>query len=149
MGFFSKLLVTTVVVATASVAGFSYWAKQPITSEGAPIPFTVAQGSSGLSAARQIAGAGVPVNPYMLSVLARVTSKASRIKAGSYELKPGATPRKLIDQLVRGEFAQESVTIIEGWTFRQMRQALAAHSGLRHDVANLSETFGATFSVKS
>ena len=139
MGFFSKLLVTTVVVATASVAGFSYWAKQPITSEGAPIPFTVAQGSSGLSAARQIAGAGVPVNPYMLSVLARVTSKASRIKAGSYELKPGATPRKLIDQLVRGEFAQESVTIIEGWTFRQMRQALAAHSGLRHDVANLSD----------
>ena len=38
------------------------------------------------------------------------------MKAGSYTLKPGTTPRRLIDQLIRGEFAQESLAIIEGWT---------------------------------
>jgi len=31
------------------------------------------------------------------------------------------------------------VTIIEGWTFRQMRQALAASPALRHDSAGLSD----------
>jgi UPF0755 protein len=68
-----------------------------------------------------------------------VTGKASRIKAGSYELKPNTSPRGLLTQLVRGEFAQESVTIIEGWTFRQMREALAGAQALRHDTADLSD----------
>ena len=78
-----------------------------------------------------MAKAGVPVNPMLFSLLARVTRQGARIKAGSYELKPGTTPRRLLDQLVRGEFAQEALTIIEGWTFRQMRQAIAASKGLQ------------------
>jgi UPF0755 protein len=45
----------------------------------------------------------------------------------------------LLTQLVRGEFAQEAVTIIEGWTFRQMRQTLAAAPNLKHDTAQLSD----------
>src|SRR5207248_113531 len=45
----------------------------------------------------------------------------------------------LLDQVVRGAFAQESLTIVEGWTFRQMRQAIASHAGLRHDTARWSD----------
>lgn len=88
---------------------------------------------------QQIARAGVPAQPVMLEVLARATGKGSKIKAGSYELKPGTTPLGLLDQLVRGEHAQEAVSIIEGWTFRQMRQAIAAHTALKHETAALSE----------
>jgi UPF0755 protein len=40
---------------------------------------------------------------------------------------------------VRGEFAQEQLTIIEGWSFKQMRAAIAAHKGLKHDTAELSD----------
>jgi UPF0755 protein len=86
-----------------------------------------------------MATAGVPVNTFLFGVLARVTGKAGQIKAGSYELKPGTSPRRLITQLVRGEFAQESLTIIEGWTFRQMRQAVDAAPNLKHDTAKLSD----------
>jgi UPF0755 protein len=86
-----------------------------------------------------MATAGVPVNPFLFGVLARVTGKAGQIKAGSYELKPDTTPRRLLSQLVRGEFAQESLTIIEGWTFRQMRQAVDAAPNLKHDTAKLSD----------
>ena len=139
MGFIKKLIVTGVIASVATVAAFSWWAKQPISSQEAVIPFTVLPGSGVGVASQQIAAAGVPVNPFLFSLLARVTQKASRIKAGSYELKPGTSPRRLIDQLVRGEFAQESLTIIEGWTFRQMRQAIAGSKGLRHDTASLSD----------
>ncbi|HEY0064842.1 MAG TPA: endolytic transglycosylase MltG, partial [Telluria sp.] len=134
-----KLMFFAIVFVLAAIAGFSYWAKQPITSEGAPIPFVITSGSGVSAASQDIARAGVPVNPYLFSTLARVTQKASRIKAGSYELKPGTTPRALVDQLVRGEFAQESLTIIEGWTFKQMRQAVAASKTLKHDTAELSD----------
>ena len=139
MGFIQKLIITGVIVSVGAVAGFAWWAKQPIINQEAVIPFTVLPGSGVGVASQQIAAAGVPVNPFLFSLLARVTQKASRIKAGSYELKPGTSPRRLIEQLVRGEFAQESLTIIEGWTFKQMRLAIAGNKGLKHDTADLSD----------
>jgi UPF0755 protein len=139
MALIKKLIVTGVIVSVAAVGGFSWWAKRPIDTGGQVIGFAVAPGSGVAGAAQQIAKAGVPVNPFMFALLARVSGKASQIKAGSYELKPDTSPRRLLTQLVRGEFAQEQVTIIEGWTFRQMRQALAAAPSLRHDTANLSD----------
>lgn len=135
-----KLIFLLFVAAIAVVAGFSFWAKEPVTTSGEPIPFTITPGSGVGQASQQIAKAGVPMNPFMFSMLARLTQKASQIKAGSYELKPNTTPRALIDQLVRGEFAQESLTIIEGWTFKQMRAAMAASASLKHDTAGMSDT---------
>lgn len=139
MGFIKKTFITGIIVAVAAVGAFTWWSKQPITTGEAVIPFTVLPGSGVGVASQQIAAAGVPINPFLFSMLARVTQKASRIKAGSYELKPNTTPRRLVDQLVRGEFAQESLTIIEGWTFRQMRAAIAANKGLKHETADLSD----------
>jgi UPF0755 protein len=139
MGIIKKLIVTGAIVSVAAVAGFAWWSKQPITDQEPVIPFTVLPGSGVGLASQQIAAAGVPINPFLFSLLARVTQKASRIKAGSYELKAGTSPRRLIDQLVRGEFAQESLTIIEGWTFKQMRLAIAGNKGLKHDTAELSD----------
>jgi UPF0755 protein len=140
MPFIKKLIVTGVIVAVGAGAGFQWWSKQPITpGNAAVIPFAIAQGSHVAGAAQQMATAGVPVNPFLFGVLARVTGKASQIKAGSYELKPDTSPRRLLTQLVRGEFAQESLTIIEGWTFRQMRQAIDAAPNLKHETAKLSD----------
>jgi UPF0755 protein len=140
MAFIKKLIVTGAIVSVAAIGGFQWWSGQPITPAGSPvIPFAVAPGSGVAGAAQQMASAGVPVNGFLFGVLARVTGKASQIKAGSYELKPETTPRRLITQLVRGEFAQEQLTIIEGWTFRQMRQAVDAAQSLKHETAKLSD----------
>jgi UPF0755 protein len=117
-----------------------YWAGQPILDESSPsMEFSIKPGSGVRGAARQIAEAGIPVQPWLLELLARVSGKSSRIKAGTYEIEPGTTPTRLVEQLVRGEFAQESLAIIEGWTFKQMREAIAAHQHLKHDTASLSE----------
>ena len=126
-------------LALLCAAGVFYWTSQPIISEGKPIEFTVRPGSGVNASAQQIADAGVPVNPTLFALLVRFSGNTARLKAGQYELKPGATPLRLMQQLVRGEFAQEGVTIIEGWTFRQMRQALASHPALKHDTAQLSD----------
>ncbi|NNG21400.1 endolytic transglycosylase MltG [Massilia sp. ML15P13] len=134
-----KLLVTGIIVLVAAVAGFSWWAKSPLTTGEPVIEFSIAPGSGVGAAAQQMASAGVPVNRHLFNILARVTGQAGKIKAGSYELKPDTSPRRLLAQLVRGEFAQEAVTIIEGWTFRQMRAALAAHDRLKHDTVKLSD----------
>lgn len=139
MAFIKKLLVTGVVVSLAAAGGFSWWTKHPLTTGGAPIEFTINPGSGVAASAQQMVAAGVPINPTMFALLARLTGDAARIKAGSYELKPDASPRRLLTQLVRGEFAQEAIVIIEGWTFRQMRQAISSHNRLKHDTVKLSD----------
>ncbi|MFC5512521.1 endolytic transglycosylase MltG [Massilia jejuensis] len=139
MAFIKKTLVTAVLVSLAAAGGFTWWSKHALATGQAPIEFTITPGSGVGAAAQQMVKAGVPVNPLLFQVLARVTGQSARIKAGSYELEPGTTPRALLRQLVRGEFAQEAVTIIEGWTFRQMREAIAASKSLRHETAKLSD----------
>jgi len=139
MAFIKKTIALGVMAAAAAAGGFAWWAKQPITTEEPAIAFTINKGSTAGAAGQQMAQAGVPIQPLMFNMLARVTGMGGKLKAGSYELKPNTTPLRLIDQLVRGEFAQESLTIIEGWTFRQMRAAIAAHKGLKHDTVEMSD----------
>jgi len=135
-----KIFALAVIAAILASGGFVYWAQQPIVSATqSPIEFTIQAGSSVRGSAQQIANAGVPVNPALFAWLARLTGKASKLKAGSYELKPGSTPLYLVEQLVRGEYAQETLVIIEGWTFQQMRQAIAAQPALKHDTAQWSD----------
>jgi UPF0755 protein len=132
-----KIFNTIILLCVAFGCGAAYWVSQPVLLSGqAPLPFTITAGSGINGAAQQIADAGVPLNPILFAMLARASGKGSRIKAGSYDLKPGTTPLRLLEQLVRGEFAQESLTIIEGWSFKQMRQAIAQHPGLKHDTGN-------------
>jgi UPF0755 protein len=140
MAFIKKIISLCAVLAIVGGGYFMYWSQDPIIGDDAEaIEFNVVPGSGAHAAGQQIAEAGVPIKPLLFNLLARVTNKSGKIKAGSYELKPGTTPLRLIDQLVRGEFAQEQLTIIEGWTFRQMRAAIAAHKGLKHDTVALSD----------
>jgi UPF0755 protein len=139
MALIRNTILLIIVLAALAVGAFIHWSRQPISTDEAVIDFTVAQGSGVGAAAQQIAAAGVPVDPFLFSLLVRGTQNSSKIKAGTYELKPGTTPMRLVEQLVRGEFAQESLIIIEGWTFKQMRQAIAANKGLKHDTAHLTD----------
>ena len=139
MALIKKIIITGAIVSVAAAGGFAWWSKHPLTTSEPPIEFTITPGSGVNAAAQQMARAGVPVNPFLFQVLARITGQSGRIKAGSYELKPNTSPRRLLTQLVRGEFAQEAVTIIEGWTFRQMREAIAATRTLRHETAKMSD----------
>jgi UPF0755 protein len=135
-----KFLTGIIVLLAVIAAGFFYWSQQAIIKAGgASIPFAVTSGSGVRGAAQEVARSGVPVQPLLLEALVRLSGKAGRIKAGSYELEPGVSPQRLVEQLVRGEFAQHSLVVIEGWTFRQMRQAIAENTALKHDTVNLSD----------
>ena len=136
------LIVLLAVVAVA--AGLFFWSNQPlIGANQTAIAFAIEPGSGVRSIAeqvnRQTLQKQVAVNPLLLEMLARATDKATKLKAGNYELKPGATPMGLLSQMTRGEFAQESLAIIEGWTFKQMRQAIAQHPALKHDTVALTD----------
>jgi UPF0755 protein len=58
-------------------------------------------------------------------LLARQMGVAGRLHAGEYALDPGIAPRGLLAKMAAGEVIQHKFTIVEGWTFAQLRDALA------------------------
>jgi UPF0755 protein len=69
----------------------------------------------------------------------RLSGEARQIRAGSYELERGVTPRRLLNMLVRGEEALRGVTLVEGWNWRQVRQALAKAEQLKPETRDLAD----------
>ena len=135
-----KVSVLAVLALMVVLAVFAWFAFQPLVLKAEQVDFTVERGATMRAAARVIRKAGVEVQPEMLAVLARLTGKANRIKAGSYEVERGITAWALLLKLTAGDVSQRELRIIEGWTFRQLRAELDAHPDLAHDTAGLGDT---------
>jgi UPF0755 protein len=54
-----------------------------------------------------------------------------QIKTGRYEIPAQATPREIIGQLEEGRVVLETLTVIEGWRFEDMRRAVEQHPQIR------------------
>lgn len=139
---FFVLLILLVLLVMAGGAGLVYWSMQALsTADGAAKTqdFSIKTGSGLRSASRQIRDAGVPMNPYLFELLARVSGKAAQMKAGSFEFADGDTPNDLLRKISNGEFSHGSLTIIEGWNFKQMRAAVDANPAIKHETAGWDE----------
>lgn len=68
-------------------------------------------------------------------LLARQMGVAGKLHAGEYALDAGITPRALLAKMAAGEVIQHRFTIVEGWTFAQLREALAREAGLKQTLA--------------
>jgi UPF0755 protein len=104
------------------------------------LQFSLKAGSSLKSAAQQMANAGVLDAPTRFVVLARLMGEAGNIKAGNYEVEKPITPLKLLRKITEGDYTQDVITLVEGWTFQQMRKALDEHPAIRHDTGGLDNT---------
>lgn len=78
-------------------------------------------------------------NPRLVEWYLRLHREPVRAQAGIYELARGATTRQLLEQLRAGRVVLSQVTIVEGWTLAQMRQALDASSDLVHEWRHLDD----------
>ena len=90
-------------------------------------PMIVAPGSSLTQIAQGLKDSGIIDQPRYLSFMGRWNGQASQIQAGEYLLTPGMTPTHLLELLVGGEVVQYSLTLVEGWTFKQMLAAIHQH----------------------
>ena len=102
------------------------------------VDLEIESGTSANGVAETVVASGADVPVAMLQAWFRFSGQARLIKAGSYELVPGTTPRKLLKMLVRGEETLKSITLIEGWTFLQVRAALQKAEQLVPDTLALS-----------
>ena len=133
-------LFGTALLIAALGAGAYLWWTQPLQPSGAVLDLTVEPGTTPRGVAQAVVDAGVKTSVDALFVSFRLSGKARLIKAGSYEISHSTTPQSLLLMLIRGEESLKTVTLVEGWNFRQLRQALAKAEQLQPDSLNLTES---------
>lgn len=134
-----KILLAILLLLAVAAGGLLWWAGRPLPLSSSPLDFRISSGSSLRSAITQMREAGIDVNPTLLALLARLNRSDTAIKAGSYAVSQGITPRRLLNKLLKGKVTQGDLTLVEGWTFRQWRARLDKHPDLVHETLDLSE----------
>ncbi|OIP14648.1 MAG: endolytic transglycosylase MltG [Comamonadaceae bacterium CG_4_9_14_3_um_filter_60_33] len=128
------------VVLVLALGGWAFWWVNHSLPLSAPtLELAVEPGTPPRSVARDVVGAGVQTSADLLYWWFRLSGQARSIKAGNYELETGLTPRSLLAKLTRGEEALRSVTLVEGWTFKQVRAALLKAEHLKPDTESLQD----------
>jgi UPF0755 protein len=136
-------LLVALLLLAAAAGGVAWWLNrwldQPLPLRQAAVELSIEPGTSPGEVAQLWVDAGIDVPARWLYEWFRFSGQARRIRAGSYAVQAGATPRTLLDMMVRGDEVLESVRFIEGWTFRQARAALAKAPHLKPASASMSE----------
>jgi UPF0755 protein len=119
----------------------------PIAGLNAPRVVVVEPGSPMSVVATRLADQGLLKHPGSWVRLARREGLTGRLRAGEFEVLPGTTPGQLLEQLVSGQVLLHSLTLPEGWTFRQALTALRQHEAVAptevtQDEAALREALG-------
>lgn len=136
------LLLVPLLLAGVAAAGGWWWLGQPLalaagSNAAAPLELHIPPGASARAAADAVVKAGVGAPSTLLYAWFRLSGQARNIKAGTYDLKPGTTPRSLLGQLVRGEQALRSITFVEGWNHREVLAAVRRSPDLTQDLDGL------------
>ncbi|MDD2882392.1 MAG: endolytic transglycosylase MltG [Rhodoferax sp.] len=114
-----------------------WWVNKPFSLSAPTLDLSIEPGTTPRGVVQDAVASGVNVSPALLYWWFRLSGQARLIKAGSYELEAGLTPRSLLSKLTRGEEALRSVTLVEGWTFKQVRAALLKAEHLTQDSKGL------------
>ncbi len=117
----------------------TWWLDRPLPLAGPSAELSIESGTSPREVAQAWVDAGVQTHPRLLYEWFRWSGQARRIRAGSYEIDAGASPRVLLTKMVQGDETLERVRFIEGWTLRQVRAALAEAPHLKPATAAMTD----------
>ena len=134
-----QLFGTLVVVLGFLGAVTAWWAMRPLTLANQTVDISIEPQTTVRGIAQVVADAGVYVEPVLLYGFFRLSGQSRKLRAGSYEISEGESLLDLLRKLSRGEESLKAVGLIDGWTFKQFRAALAKAPNLNHDSQGLSD----------
>lgn len=133
-----------VLLPLALVGTLAWFATQYLRFLEQPLPlspggdvFVVEPGDTARAVVQRLAARDVTRNDWRWRLLFRLQPPA--IQAGEYLLTDPLTPPALMQHLASGDVIQHRFTLVEGWTWSDLRRALLAHDVLEADVGMLAD----------
>ncbi|RMN90685.1 hypothetical protein ALQ50_02745 [Pseudomonas coronafaciens pv. coronafaciens] len=138
------VLLETAVVLAGLLLGFAFWQQNKALEQ----PLKVAQeqlldvpaGSTPTGVLNRLQADGVISDAFWLRLYWRFNLSGQSLHSGEYRMVPGMNAKGLFDVWKRKEVVQYSLTLVEGWNFRQVRAALAKQAKLDQTLAGLSDS---------
>lgn len=118
-GYIALLLAVLVAVVWLLV-----WGSRPAGKSTDIVRVVVRQGAGGKEIARLLHDRGLIRSPFVFAMTCAFSGSSARLKPGVYEFSQSMSLPEIIKRLVRGETLQSWVTVPEGYTIRQIADAL-------------------------
>jgi UPF0755 protein len=138
------VLLETGVVLAGLLLGVAYWQQNSALQQSLNLTqeklLDVPAGSSPTGVLNRLQADGVIKDAFWLRLYWRFNLQGQSLHSGEYRMAPGMNAESLLDLWQKGEVVQYSVTLVEGWTFRQVRAALARQVKLEQTASELSDT---------
>ena len=145
------LAVLGLAIGLAAAAAAIYWQRANAVMQ-APGPhqqslvLVVKSGATVRGALAELDSRGALSDRRAVELLLRVRGWP-QIRTGRYEIPAAASPEDILRQLVEGRVVLETLTVIEGWRFADMRRAVEDHPQIKvtlrgQDIAGLMNAIG-------
>jgi len=136
---FGAMVLLASLVAGWFGLGYQSFVSAPlqVAAEGALIE--VRPGASLTAVAQQLEGAGYISSARYFVWMARLSDSAHQIRAGEYRIERGMTARQLLQAMVEGRVQMYALTLVEGWNFRQVMDALRASPYITQTLVGLTD----------
>lgn len=135
---FLTFLALATVIAFGAYQFYRFIYQTPLRIDNAGYVVMITPGMPVKTVANTLSEAGIMEHPDWFLGWMQWTGARTRVKAGEYLIKPGTTPQGLSDLLVSGKVIQHTLTIVEGWTFEHMMQALNNEPAIAHTLQGMS-----------
>lgn len=140
--FIGEILGICTVVASFVVAwllmGYQDFKVQPVSDSNSEIFYEVKPGTTLNALAVDFENRGWLANSNYLKVYYRLNEKRT-LKAGEYRINLSSNIIQILEKIFKGEVILHQITLIEGWTFNQLLQALAENDKLTQTIAGLTD----------
>ena len=135
-----RFLIFTIIAIVLAGAG-SLWLRDqydrfletPLKLPGGGYVVQIEPGTPGRAIIGNLADLGFTRLNWEWKLLMRLEPPV--IRTGEFALQPGLRPQELLRLLSSGEVIQYRLTLVEGWTFGQLLEALARDEILQHTLA--------------
>lgn len=101
--------------------------------------YSIKSGSSLSSVIYDLANKKVIKYPRFILLYARLNGLSNKMKSGDYRLKNNMRTKEFLDNIFNGKVIQYSLTIIEGWSFKQLIEEINKHPQLKHTIDKISK----------
>jgi len=133
--FFLYLVLPLCALVAAGGGGLWWYVQRPLDLSQPRIEFVVPVGNGPMAVAREMRAVGISVHERVFALAARMTGQDTLLKAGVYEVKQGDTLLTVLSRIAHGDMVYRQIVFVEGWTYRQIRAALASHPDVRQTLS--------------
>jgi len=134
-----RIILLFMALVLLFLAASAYWVYRPLPMKSQVVDLAIEPQTTVRGIAKASVAAGIEVDPQLLFVFFKLSGQSRALRAGSYEITQDESALDLLRKLSRGQESLKAISLIDGWTFRQFRAALAKAEGLKHDTQGLSD----------